>query len=174
MNTEIFFIIICYIFLGFLLLIFNLRTSFHWITKSTMIIITTLFYVLTYNSFSNLLGWPSNEILPDRFRLVAAQIYEPNALINSDGSIFLWVTDMDDFAGLSTPRSYSIKYNKKVHEKISRALVNLKNGVPQMGENLSDNKGNIVSSLLNKEKITSASSSKLNFFDMPNQLLPEK
>jgi hypothetical protein len=141
--------------------------------KSTMIIITTLFYVLTYNSFTNLLGWPSNDILPDRFRLVAAQIYEPNALINSEGSIFLWVTDMNDLAGLSTPRSFSIKYNKNVHEKISKALVNLKNGTPQMGENKSEDKKNVVSSLLKKEK-SSSISSMLNFFDMPNQLLPEK
>jgi hypothetical protein len=173
MNLEIFFIILCYIIIGFLLVLFNLRTNFHWMIKSTMIIITTLFYVLTYNSFTNLLGWPSNDILPDRFRLVAAQIYEPNALINSEGSIFLWVTDMNDLAGLSTPRSFSIKYNKNVHEKISKALVNLKNGTPQMGENKSEDKKNVVSSLLKKEK-SSSISSMLNFFDMPNQLLPEK
>ena len=48
----------------------------------------------------NLMGWPTNGSLPDKFRLVAAQIYEPNALINSEGSIFLWITDMDDLAGL--------------------------------------------------------------------------
>jgi len=173
MNLEIFFIILCYVIIGFLLVLFNLRTNFHWMIKSTMIIITTLFYVLTYNSFTNLLGWPSNDILPDRFRLVAAQIYEPNALINSEGSIFLWVTDMNDLAGLSTPRSFSIKYNKDVHEKISKALVNLKNGIPQMGENKSEGKKNVVSLLLKKER-SSSISSMLNFFDMPNQLLPEK
>ena len=138
-----------------------------------MIIITTFFYILTYDSFKNLIGWPSSDSLPDRFRLVAAQIYEPNALISSEGSIFLWITDMDDLAGLSTPRSYSIKYNKDVHERISKALVSLKNGIPQMGENVDENKKNIISSVLKKEK-ASAVSSKLNFFDMPNQLLPEK
>ena len=129
MNIEIFFIIICYVLIGFLLVIFNLRTNFHWVIKATMIILVTLFYVLTYKSFKNLLGWPSSESLPDRFRLVAAQIYEPNALINSEGAIFLWVTDMNDLAGLGTPRSFSIKYNKELHEKVSKSLVNLKNGV---------------------------------------------
>ena len=138
-----------------------------------MIILVTLFYVLTYKSFKNLLGWPSSESLPDRFRLVAAQIYEPNALINSEGAIFLWVTDMNDLAGLGTPRSFSIKYNKELHEKVSKSLVNLKNGVHQMGENLDEDKKGIVSSVLKKEKAT-AVSTKLNFFDMPNQLLPEK
>ena len=118
MNIEIFFIIICYVLIGFLLVIFNLRTNFHWVIKATMIILVTLFYVLTYKSFKNLLGWPSSESLPDRFRLVAAQIYEPNALINSEGAIFLWVTDMNDLAGLGTPRSFSIKYNKELHEKV--------------------------------------------------------
>ena len=173
MNSEIFFIIICYAILAFLLVLFNLRTTFHWIIKSSMIIVTTTFCVLTYDSFKNLIGWPSNDNLPDRFRLVAAQIYEPNALINSEGSIFLWITDMNDLAGLSTPRSYSVRYNKEVHEKISKALVNLKNGVPQMGENVNENKKNIISSVLKKEKASTVSS-KLNFFDMPNQLLPEK
>ena len=138
-----------------------------------MIIITTFFYILTHDSFKNLIGWPSSDSLPDRFRLVAAQIYEPNALISSEGSIFLWITDMDDLAGLSTPRSYSIKYNKDVHERISKALVSLKNGIPQMGENVDENKKNIISSVLKKEKASTVSS-KLNFFDMPNQLLPEK
>ena len=41
---------------------------------------------------------------------------------------------MDDLAGLSTPRSHSLKYNKEVHERVSKALVSLKNGVPQMGK----------------------------------------
>ena len=173
MNSVIFLIIICYAILAFLLVLFNLRTTFHWIIKSLMIIITTIFCVLTYDSFKNLVGWPSNDNLPDRFRLVAAQIYEPNALINSEGNIYLWITDMNDLAGLSTPRSYSLKYNKEVHEKISKALVSLKNGIPQMGENIDENKKNIISSVLKKEKASTVSS-KLNFFDMPNQLLPEK
>ena len=42
-----------------------------------------------------------------------------------------------------------------------------------MGENIDENKKNIISSVLKKEKASSVSS-KLNFFDMPNQLLPEK
>jgi len=54
MNIEIFFIIICYVLIGFLLVIFNLRTNFHWVIKATMIILVTLFYVLTYKSFKNL------------------------------------------------------------------------------------------------------------------------
>ena len=158
MSSEIFLIIICYVILAFLLVLFNLRTNFHWLIKSTMVILTTLFYVLTYNSFKNLLGWPSNDALPDRFRLIAAQIYEPNALISSEGSIFIWITDMDELAGLSTPRSFSLKYNKEVHEKISKAQVNLKNGIPQMGEKVDENKNNIISSVLKKEKATTISS----------------
>ena len=117
--------------------------------------------------------YESFQKLPERFRLISAQIYEPNAIINSEGEIFLWITNMDNLAGLGEPRSHSLPYNKEVHERVSKALVSLKNGVPQMGENINENKKNIISSILKKEK-AAAVSTKLNFFDMPNQLLPEK
>ena len=173
MNAEIFFIIICYVALGFLLLLFNLRTNFHWIFKSSMIILTTFFYILTYNSFKEIVGWPTKGVLPDKFRLIAAQIYEPNALINSEGSIYLWLTNMDDFAGLGTPRSYEVPYNKIVHEKVSKALVDIKNGIPQMGESGEEEEGGLINRILEKKKVSSKSDN-LDFFDMPNQLLPEK
>ena len=173
MSTEIFFIIICYVFIGFLLILLNMRTTLHWILKSSLIVITLVFYIFTYKSFTNLIGWPSSTSLPDRFRLISAQIYEPSALLNSEGIIYLWVTNMDDLAGLGIPRSFELPYNKELHERISKSLVNLKNGVPQMGENLDENEKGIISSLIKKEKVTTISS-KLKFFDMPNQLLPEK
>ncbi len=173
MNSEIILIITGYILIGFLLTLFNLRTNFHWILKSSMIVLTALFYIFTYNSFKDLLGWPSSEKLPERFRLISAQIYEPNAILSSEGEIFLWITNMDNLAGLGEPRSHSLPYNKEVHEKISKALVNLKNGIPQMGEQSDENKESIISSITKKEKVIDAST-KLNFFDMPNQLLPEK
>ena len=122
MNSEVILIITGYILIGFLLLLFNLRTNFHWVLKSTMIVVTAFFYIFTYNSFKNLLGWPSSEELPERFRLVSAQIYEPNAIINSEGEIFLWITNMDDMAGLGQPRSHRLPYNKVIHEKISKHL----------------------------------------------------
>ena len=56
MDIEIFFIIICYVLIGFLLVIFNLRTNFHWLIKATMIVLVVAIYILTYNSFKNLLG----------------------------------------------------------------------------------------------------------------------
>ena len=157
MSTEVFFIIICYVFIGFLLILFNLRTTYHWIIKSSLIILTLGFYIFTYKSFTNLVGWPTSASLPERFRLISAQIYEPSALLNTEGAIYLWVTNMDDLAGLGVPRSFKINYNKELHEKVSKSLVNLKNGVPQMGENLDDEKKGIISSVLKKEKTTTVS-----------------
>ena len=117
MNSEVILIITGYILIGFLLLLFNLRTNIHWILKSSMIVVTALFYIFTYNSFKNILGWPSSDELPERFRLISAQVYEPNAIINSEGEIFLWITNMEDLAGLGIPRSYSFPYSKETHEK---------------------------------------------------------
>ncbi len=174
MDSTILLIVLGYVVLGFLLLIFSMRTNFHWFLKATMIFVITFFYISTYNSFNGLLGWPTRDILPDRFRLIAAQIYEPNMIINSEGSIFIWITNMNDKSGLSTPRSLEIPYSKDVHEKISKALVNIKNGIPQMGETGEDNnEEGVVAKILEKKKAVS-NSIKVNFFDMPSQLLPEK
>ncbi len=174
MSSSIISIVISYIVLGFLVVLFNMRTSFHWIIKTFMIISVTFFYILTYNSFKNILGWPTKEALPDRFRLIGAQIYEPNVVTSSEGSIFIWITDMNEKSGLGLPRSFQLPYNKGTHEKISRANVNLKNGIPQMGETIEeDKKMGTISKVLESKKAI-AGSTELNFFDMPNQLLPEK
>ena len=174
MDSTIIIIILGYVILAFLLLIFSMRTSFHWFLKTTMIVVLTFFYITTYKSFNDLLGWPTKDSLPDRFRLIAAQIYEPNIVINSEGSIYIWITNMNEKSGLSTPRSLEIPYSKEIHQKISKALVNIKNGVPQMGEMSDDNnEEGIVAKILEKKKAVS-NSIKVNFFDMPSQLLPEK
>ena len=93
MDSTIILIILGYVILAFLLLIFSMRTSFHWFLKATMIVVLTFFYITTYKSFNDLLGWPTKDSLPDRFRLIAAQIYEPNIVINSEGSIYIWITN---------------------------------------------------------------------------------
>ena len=46
MNAEILFIVICYVFIGFLLVLFNLRTTYHWIVKSSLIVVTMIFIYL--------------------------------------------------------------------------------------------------------------------------------
>ena len=174
MDATVVLLIIGYVVLGYLLLLFNLRTGFPWFLKAVMVLIVTFFYVFTYNSYKSLLGWPTKDFLPERFRLIAAQIYEPNVILNSEGSIYVWITDMNDQSGLSTPRSFQITYNKETHEKLSKALVNIKNGIPQMGENLEEEEeSGVISKILGRKKAV-ATSSKLSFFDMPNQLLPEK
>ena len=174
MSSTILSIIVCYIILGFLLLMFNLRTNFHWLLKALMIVSVTFFYVTTYNSFKSILGWPTKDTLPERFRLVGAQIYEPNIITNSEGAIYIWITNMNEKSGLGIPRSFELRYSKETHEKISKATVSLKNGIPQMGEIIDEEENTgLISQVLEKKK-TIASSANVNFFDMPNQLLPEK
>ena len=80
---------------------------------------------------------------------------------------------MDSLAGLGIPRSYEVPYSKEIHEKVAKALVDIKNGIPQMGENGEEEESGVISKILEKKKV-STTSENLNFFDMPNQLLPEK
>ena len=80
---------------------------------------------------------------------------------------------MDNLAGLGTPRSYELPYSKEIHEKVSKALVDIKNGIPQMGENGDEEEGGILSQILERKKVI-AKSQNLNFLICPNKLLPEK
>ena len=75
------------------------------------------------------------------------------ALTHSNLDIRIVTADMNDKSGLGIPRSFELPYNKEVHEKISKATVSLKNGIPQMGEIVEDDKeAGVISKVLEKKK----------------------
>ena len=59
---------------------------------------------------------------------------------------------MDELAGLGIPRSFKLDYNKELHENVSKSLVDLKNGVPQMGENSDQEEKGMISSIIKRKK----------------------
>lgn len=127
-------IIVSYTLLAVLLLVMILYTRFHWGIKAGVVVLVSMFYSLSYVSLVNLLGWPTSEHLPDHFRLVAAEIYEPDKAQGTPGEIYLWVTSLDENAGRTTPRAFKIPYSPTLHSKLDEATKGLKNGTAQMGE----------------------------------------
>ena len=173
MSVVVFGLVFCFLILAVLLLSLNLYTSFHWSVKAAAVVVVSAFYVLGYQSLMALLGWPTNQSLPEEFRLVGVQVYEPEEITLSEGAIYLWVTSMSDNAGQSTPRAYRIDYEENLHQKLVRAKVKDKGGVPQMGKLKTSDAGDQTISDLDLSKLA-AQSVDMDFFDLPDLVLPEK
>ena len=165
-------LITAYILIAVLLLSINFYSNWSWQVKAGTIIITTIFYVITFMSFSPLLGWPTEGDPPEKFRLVAAHVLQPNKITGSEGAIYIWLTEIDDLRSDTAPRAYEFPYTSALHEIVINATTKLRKGMPQLGEfNKPD------STLVAKvEDPTHGGQKSLNmqFYDLPDPLFPEK
>ena len=87
-----------------------------------------LFYSLQWSGLAELRGWPSEQSLPDRFQLLAADIVDPT-LNQGAGSIHLWVR----LKKSEQPRAYRLPYNKSLHQEIHAARLKIEQGQNQFG-----------------------------------------
>ncbi|MBC6496802.1 MAG: hypothetical protein GDA54_00540 [Alphaproteobacteria bacterium GM7ARS4] len=170
--TSILILSISYTLVACVLVIIHMRTSLHWGIKSSLTLGMALFYIMHYYGLKQLPGWPSHEELPSEFRLVAAQIYEPNPITQHPGHIYLWVSSMHDDIGLSTPQAFVLDYNGTLHTNINQALNRMKSGKPQLGTT-SENETQRNKQTTRRD-MTSVADMKITFEDLPSRLLPEK
>ena len=149
-------LVTAYVLIGALLLSINLYSNWSWKIKAVTIIITTMFFIITYFSYPNLLGWPTSENPPERFRLIASHVQQPNKVTGESGAIFLWLTQIDDLASSTPPRAYRMEYSNELHELVINANSILNKGIPQLGE-------------FEDQKTTD-----IEFYDLPDPLFPDK
>ncbi len=163
-------IISAYILIGLLLLSINLYSNWSWKVKAATIIITSAFYVITYFSFPPLLGWPTTEYLPSQFRLISAHVVQPNKETGEDGSIYLWLSEIENMASSSEPRAYELEYSNELHEKIINVKAKLDKDIAQLGEfKEPDDTFNQVD-----EQRRGVKSVHIEFYDLPDPLFPDK
>lgn len=171
-------LIVSYSILAILLLVMILYTNFHWALKAAVVVLVSLYLPVSYFSLVNILGWPTYGHLPDRFRLVGAEVYEPDKAQGTAGEIYLWVTALSERAGRTIPRAYKIPYSPVLHSKIAEAEKGLNSGVEQMGEVLgSDQDANagpprVAADLSRTSEITE--SLDLEFTPFASTILPTK
>ena len=156
--------------LAVLLLSINLYSNWSWPVKAGTIIITTCFYVVAYFSIPPLLGWPTSEKLPHKFKLIAAEVAQPDKNTGAEGAIYLWLSDVDDLNSTHPPRAYRLKYSDLLHEQVLNAKIKMGKGVPQLGELKEPDTP--VQQL--DETRTSQASTKIEFYDLPDPLFPDK
>ena len=137
-----------------------------WVIKSIVITIATLFSIVVLLSLKDFIGWPSKSTLPQEFQLHWAIIDEPDKIKNTEGAIYMWVTELDkENKGL--PRAYKINYTRKNHEEIMKGLISLGDGIQQKGEKVKVKENiDIDEDLSNLQEIV--------IYELPKPLLPEK
>ena len=165
-------LVAAYVLIALLLLSVNLYSDWSWKVKAGSIVVTTFLYVITYVSFPPLLGWPTREQPPERFRLVAADVLQPDKSTGAKGMIYLWLKDLDDLSARTQPRAYKLPYSSELHEIVIAAKSKLDKGMQQLGEFYKPNDPNIRE--VDTFRQTGQKTANIEFYDLPDLLIPEK
>ncbi|MCG8325463.1 MAG: hypothetical protein MI673_08095 [Thiotrichales bacterium] len=165
-------LITAYVLLALLLLSINLYSKWSWQVKAGTVLITSVFYVITYFSFPPLLGWATEQEPPEKFRILSVHVEQPNKITGGEGAIYLWTAGIENLATDVEPRAYMFPYSNELHERVLQVKSKLNKSILQLGEFEEPEAG----SLENLEQKTGLSnvSAKLSFYDLPDPLIPDK
>ena len=187
---TIFELVAAYIVLAVLLLSLNLTSLWRWGIKAAAIILTTVFFGITYRSVNDLMGWPTTQRLPPRFNLVSTLISEPNKKNRDPGGIYLWAEELSaDNIPSGRPRSYQLTYSDALARKVSSAQEKRDRGVDVMGRvydndsGRQERKGDIKMGEIRQSDEQNAATdtvpfmddgTRLGFEELPPVVLPDK
>lgn len=171
MNEELFFLVLAYVFLSALLLLALIYSQINWLMKTGLIVIVVIFWVGSYQGWKQNQGWPTGEELPEKFLLHFAVVEEPDDELDHEGAIYIWLTAIEQAELKEIPRAYQIEYDPATHQKVQEALIEMKNGNLQLGENTSEK---IPKEQKSKLKLAGQKYPGLQFVKLPDPALPEK
>jgi hypothetical protein len=127
-------LVAAYAALTMLLLSLNLTSLWRWWVKAAAIIVTTVFFGVTYSAVNGLMGWPTTQKTPERFSLISSRISEPDRHNHTPGHIYLWADALDENNVPSgVPRSYQLPYSDRLARKVSDAQEKRNQGIDVMG-----------------------------------------
>lgn len=164
-------LIAAYVLLALLLLSINLYSNWSWPVKAVTIVVTSAFYVVAYFSIPPLLGWPASTLPPEKFKLNAVHVKQPNKITGEEGAIYLWLTEIDDLEATGEPRAYRLPYSDPLYNRVNQARIKMKKGTEQMGE-LEKSEDDAIK--LDKPAKITQISVPIKFHDIPDPLFPEK
>jgi hypothetical protein len=130
---------ISYALIGALLLVVLVFARVPWTIKALAVIVTSAFYVVSFNATRGLLGWATTDRLPSAFKLLQTRVVEPHSLEGDPGSIYMWVEALgEDNRPSGMPRAYRLPYSEKLAEKAEHAADQIAAGHPQQGGRAAD------------------------------------
>lgn len=165
-------LIAAYVLVAVLLLSINLYSNWPWQVKAGTIVVTTAFYIVSYISIPPLLGWPTRDYPPGKFRLIATHVQQPDKLTGDKGAIYIWLTRIEDLESADPPRAYKLPYSAALHETIINANAKLNKGMPQMGEFRKPDNPNVA--VITDPSQIGQKSLDIHFYDLPDPLYPDK
>jgi hypothetical protein len=117
--------------LAYLLLLSRL----HWVFKGLATLSVVALIPLTFFGVGELRGLPSDGDLPSSFRMLWAQVIEPNPLQGEKGHVFLWLQRLDpDNYPLGQPRAYQLPYSDDLKIKVNEAMGKIAEGEEIQGK----------------------------------------
>ena len=132
-----------FVLIAVLILWFIIGSKGHWGSKAAMILLSLYFCLSVGFSVSDFMGWPTEEDLPEKFRVYWLVIDEPDPKGGDEGNIYIWLQpnsttetihdSWEDYLisfydGDSEPRAYRLPYTRELHEKAQQALNTLAGG----------------------------------------------
>ena len=135
MTQTILTLAIAYALLAAIAMLLVFSSRIHGILRGGLTIAVVALMFLTYRGIGELRGLPSNDALPDKFRLYWAQIEEPDKLTGAPGSVFLWIRELDeDNYELGLPRAHKLPYSDELASLVIAALQRIQDGEDISGE----------------------------------------
>ncbi len=180
MLEERLILLFAYLLVASLLLLVCFRTNFSKKSKSLFVLVVTVFYFVTWEGLFDILGWPTYEELPDKFKISWVVIQEPNKISKKEGGLYLWVRNLDESnRPFGQPRAYSLFWNEENHRRAQEALHRIKEGEQLNGRKTygvlnKDNKGEKSNKYESEEIIQEEGVPSFVFDEVPSPDLPAK
>lgn len=167
-------LIVLYVALAALLLVLLLTTRWRWQFKAAVIVVASVFYVVPYLSWPQLLGWPTVGEMPDEFNVLGLYVQPPNKVTGNEGVIYLWAAERFDAGRQGVPRAYKFGYAVRYRAQLIEMGEKLKNGVAQAGKKSKKMEKSGRPGRFNVFGRLGQKSADLEFYDAPAPLLPDK
>jgi hypothetical protein len=133
-NSSVIGLVGAYVAVAMLLVSLNLTSLWKWWIKAAAIVVTTIFFGVSYSTINGLMGWPTTEKPPGRFNLISSRIAEPDKRNHTPGHIYLWADEIDrNNIPVGVPRNYEIPYSDALARKVSDAQEKRDHGIDIMG-----------------------------------------
>ncbi len=171
MNQAVLGLTLTYVALAALVLAIFLLTRLPVWIKFAFILTISGFYYLTFYSLQGMLGWPTQQALPEQFQLLASSITEPDEEEGTDGRIHIWATAFVDNAPAAEPRAYELPYDLELHSALEAALKEQRRGNIQLGKKIEAETTDDIAKDLSKYGEVRE---QIEFFDLPDPEVPEK